>query len=138
MTSKCPVRPYKSITSRTERRPSLQRVCTWKSQSRKGSYPGTLHPHVEMLAVGGAVPQDLGPEIPHVKRKHLALPHRVIPPGRRPHPAAGAHPHASDFGESPPKIRVFAVKLDRAIEAPDALECVRTHGEVAAVENRAE
>src|SRR5262249_41939123 len=126
----------RSMTSRTDRRPSLQRVCTWKSQSRNGSYPGTLRPHIEMLAVGRPVPQNLGPEVPNVERKHPSLPHRHVSPRGCPHPAAAGHPDATDRGEPSPEVGVFTVKLDRPIEPSDARERVRPHREVAAVQNR--
>src|SRR5262245_56873792 len=108
------------MTSRTDSFPSLQRVCTWKSQSRNGSYPGTLGPHIEMLAVGRPMPQDLGPEVPNVERKHSPLPHRDIPPGRGPHPAPGRHPHATDGRQPPSEVGVLAVKFDGSVEPADA------------------
>src|SRR5207342_2320798 len=97
-TSKWPVRPYRSITSRTDRRPSLQRVWTWKSHSRNGSYPGMmlLGPYVEMFAVGGPVPQDLGPEVAHVQAEHFSFPHHDVAARRCPHPAIAAHRDAAD------------------------------------------
>src|SRR5215831_606667 len=110
MTSKWPVRPYRSMTSRTDRRPSLQRVWTWKSHSRNGSYPGTLHPHVEMLAVGRPMPQNLGPEVSNVQRKHLALPHGLVAPRGRPDPALRTHAHASERRKATAEIGVLSVE----------------------------
>src|SRR5215467_1497348 len=138
MTSKCLVLPYRSMTSRTDRRPSLHRVCTWKSQSRNGSYPGTLGPHIEMLTVGRPVPQNLGPEVPYVERKHPPLPHRHVAPCGRPYPAPGRHPDTADRRETAPEVGVLTVKLDRAVEPPDACECVRPHREIAAIQDRAD
>src|SRR5215471_7730572 len=111
ITSKCPVLPYRSMTSRTDRRPSLQRVCAWKSQSRNGSYPGTLGPHIEMLAVGRPMPQDLGPEVSNVQRKHAPLPHRHVPARGCPHPAAARHTDTPHGGEPASQVGVLAVKL---------------------------
>src|SRR5262245_12095439 len=138
MTSKCPVFPYRSITSRTDSFPSLQRVCTWKSQSRNGSYPGTLGPHIEMLAVSRAMPQNLGPEVPNIQGEHAPLAHGHVPPGRRPDPAAGGHLDAAHGREPPAEIRILAVEFNRLIEAADARERIGSHREIAAVQNRAE
>src|SRR5579871_853766 len=132
------VRPYRSTTSRSDRRPSLQFVCTWKSQSRNGSYPGTSGSHVEMLAIRRTVPQDLGPEVSHVQAEDGPLAHRTIPPRRRPHPALAAHDDAAERRQAAAEVRVLAVELDRRVEAADARERVAPHREVAAVEDRAE
>src|SRR5262245_12568818 len=108
MTSNFPVWPYRSTTSRTVRRPSLHCVCTWKSQSRKGSYPGMalltrLHApgyrlpwrngslesgvgsrltNIDMRSVFGAMVQDFGSKVAHVETEHGALPHRDVPARR--------------------------------------------------------
>ena len=107
MTSKRRVRPYRSTTSRSESRPSLHCVWTWKSQSRNGSYPGTSGPHVQMVGVRRPVPQDLRPEVADVELEHRPLAHGAIPARRRPDPAvardvdAAERPSAAGRGSCP-------------------------------------
>src|SRR5476649_2052184 len=108
-TSKSFVWPYKSTTSRMERRPSLHVVCTWKSQSRNGSYPGTSDPYVNVVAIRRTMPENLRPEIAHVERKDGPLPHRVIAARGRPDPAIAGELHATTRREPAAEIGVFAV-----------------------------
>src|SRR5262245_22955920 len=121
------------MTSRTDRRPSLHVVCTWKSHSRNGSYPGTLHPHIQMVGIRRTMTQDFGPEISNVQAKHLALAHHAIPPRRRPDPTVARQHDGPDRCQSPAKIRVLAVKFHRAIEAANPVERLTPHREIAAV-----
>src|SRR6476646_5171482 len=138
MTSNRPVLPYRSTTSRTERRPSLQRVCTWKSHKRNGSYPGTSGPHVQMIPIGWSMVQDFRPEIPNIEIEHRTLAHCAIPSRRGPHPAITRHFDPSERCEPPAEIRVLAMKLDGPIEAADRFQSPRSNGEISAVKNRAQ
>src|SRR5215470_1017640 len=112
MTSKRRVFPYRSTTSRSDSRPSLQLVWTWKSQSRKGSYPGTSGPHILVRTVGRTMTQDLRPEVAHVETEHAAFAERQIAARRRPDPAVEADRNRTDRREPPAEIGVFAVELD--------------------------
>src|SRR5262249_57141626 len=93
ITSNRRVLPYKSTTSRSDSRPSLQVVWTWKSQSKNGSYPGTLHPHVEVLAIGGPMPPHPRPKNPHPQAKEPAPSPRPLAARGKPDPPHPPHIH---------------------------------------------
>src|SRR5258708_26399437 len=124
------------MTSRSDSGTSLHRVCTWKSQSRNGSYPGTLGPHVEMVPIGRPVPEDFRPEVPDVQIEHRSLAHRPVAPRRGPHPAARIQIHEADGRQPSAKIRVLPMEFDAAVETSNAPQPLSSPGEVPALQNR--
>src|SRR6185436_4926250 len=114
----------------------------WKSQSRKGSYPGMVpflnFPHVEVCRVLGPVMQDLGREVANVETKDRALPHRQVAARRGVEVAVAKEAHASDGEQPPSDVGVLTVKLDRGIESADASQRVCADGKVSTVEDRAD
>ena len=88
--------------------------------------------------VGRAMEEDLGAEIPDVEAEHLSAPHRLVAARGREDPARLPQPHAARFRDAAREVRVFAVKLDRRVEAADGLERIAPDGEVSAVEHGAE
>src|SRR5262245_344067 len=92
-----------------------------------------LGSHVEMLAVGRAMPQNLGPEVADVKAEHGALAHRAVSPRRGPHPAVTGQFNPSDRCQPAAKVGVLAVELEALVESADLGERFAAHREVAAV-----
>src|SRR5580704_13417515 len=91
-----------------------------------------------MFAIGRPVSENLRPEVPHIQTEDVALPHRLIPARRGPHPAFAADVDATETCQPPAKVGVLAVKLDRAIETVDSCQRLAPDREVAAVEYRAD
>ena len=72
--------------------------------------------------VGRPVEEDLGAEVSHVEAEHLAAPHRLVAARGREDPARLPQAHAARLRDAAGEVRVFAVKLDRRVEAADRLE----------------
>src|SRR5262249_20071726 len=94
--------------------------------------------NIEMLSIGWSVPEDLRPEVSNVQPEHRSLAHRAIAARGRPDPAVAAQRDAADRRQPPAEVRVFAMELDRTVEAADLGERVASDGEVAAIQNRAD
>src|SRR5436309_10787716 len=88
-----------------------------------------------MLAVGRPVPQNLGPEVPHIQTEYVPFADRPIPAGRRPDPTLPTQIDSADTCQSPPEVRVFPVKVDRLIESADSGERLGADGEIPAVQD---
>src|SRR4029078_1748886 len=79
----------------------------------------------------------LGPEMPDVEAEDLVFAERSIAARRRPDPALARYVNRPERGQPAPEIGVLAVKLDRAIEAANAIKRIPAHREIAAIKNGA-
>ena len=97
-----------------------------------------LRPHVQMLAIGGAMAQNLRPEISHIETYDLSLPHRAIAPGRCPDPTIPAHLDRAARRQAAAQIRVLAMEFDATVEAADRGEGVSPDREISAIQDGAD
>ena len=81
--------------------------------------------HVFVRGVGRPVKEDFGAEVSDVEPEHLAAPHRLVAARGREDPARLPQAHAAGFRHAAREVRIFAVKLDRRIEAADRVRAPR-------------
>src|SRR5262245_65340881 len=82
--------------------------------------------------------KNLGPEIPDVEPEDSALPHRPVPPGRRPEPTVVCDLDRAMRRQPPAEIRIFAVEFDRRVEAANAVQHIPPDREIPSVEHGAD